>query len=57
MDQVVASIVLVVAFFIFLALGVWVAVSLLAAGLLGFVLLVDAPAGQILATTVWGDKT
>ena len=56
MDQIIASLVLVIAFFSFLALGVWVAVSLLAAGFLGFVLLVDAPAGQILATTVWGSN-
>ena len=56
MDQIFASLVLVVAFFSFLAMGVWVAISLLAAGLLGFVLLLDVPAGQILATTVWGSN-
>ena len=54
MEQAVLSIILVVALFLFLGSGVWVALSLLAAGLVGMVLFTTAPAGQVLATTVWG---
>lgn len=47
-------------FLLFLALlallgsGIWVAFSLLAVGLLGIVMFSGAPAGDVLATTVWG---
>ncbi len=54
MEQAVLSVILVVALFFFLGSGVWVALSLLAAGLVGMVLFTTAPVGQVLATTVWG---
>lgn len=54
MEQIIAGIVLVISLFAFLATGVWVALSLLAVGLVGFFFFVDAPAGLVLATTVWG---
>ena len=38
----------------FLAIGVWVAVALFAAGILGIVLFSNAPVGPVLASTVWG---
>ncbi len=45
---------LIAALLVFLASGVWVAVSLLAAGFLGMVFFTSAPAGQVMATTIWG---
>ncbi len=53
MEQVVSSIVLVVVLFGLLASGVWVAISLLFVGFVGLLLFVDAPIGQVLATTAW----
>lgn len=47
-------VVLVAALFLFLGGGVWVALSLLGVGLAGMALFTGAPAGQVLATTVWG---
>lgn len=46
--------VLLLALFAFLGSGIWVAFSLLAVGLLGIVMFSGAPAGDVLATTVWG---
>jgi tripartite ATP-independent transporter DctM subunit len=37
-----------------LASGLWVALALLAVGLLGMVLFTEAPVGPVLATTAWG---
>lgn len=54
MEQIVYSIVLLVALFVFLGSGFWVALSLLAVGLVGMELFSNAPAGKVLATTVWG---
>ncbi|MGI9476496.1 MAG: TRAP transporter large permease [Hyphomicrobiaceae bacterium] len=45
---------LLAALFAFLGSGIWVAFSLLAVGLLGIVMFSGAPAGDVLATTVWG---
>jgi TRAP-type mannitol/chloroaromatic compound transport system permease large subunit len=39
-----------------LAGGVWIAVSLLAVGWLGMLFVGGIPAGQVLATTVWGNS-
>ena len=39
-----------------LAGGVWIAVSLLAVGWLGMLFVGGVPAGQVLATTVWGNS-
>ena len=54
MEQIGYSIVLLVALFVFLGSGFWVAMSLLAVGLVGMELFSNAPAGKVLATTVWG---
>ena len=56
MEQIIAGIVLIVSLFALLASGVWVALSLLAVSLIGFILFVDAPMGLVLATTVWGSN-
>ncbi|MDX1513863.1 MAG: TRAP transporter large permease subunit [Gammaproteobacteria bacterium] len=56
MDPVFLSILLVIALFILLGGGVWVAFSLLGVGLLGMLLFTDAPAGQVMATTIWGSS-
>ena len=37
-----------------LAAGVWVAISLMLMALAGLVLFTNAPAGLVLATTLWG---
>ena len=37
-----------------LATGIWVAVALFAVALAAMMVLVSAPAGPVLATTVWG---
>jgi C4-dicarboxylate transporter DctM subunit len=39
---------------VLLTAGVWVALSLLGVGLAGMVLFTSAPAGTVMATTVWG---
>jgi len=54
MEQIVLSLLLMVILFGFLGSGVWVALSLLGVGLIGMVFFTTAPAGQVLATTVWG---
>ncbi len=56
MDPFFLSTLLVVALFVFLGCGVWVAFSLLGVGLLGMLLFTDAPAGQVMATTIWGSS-
>ncbi|MFY0613927.1 MAG: TRAP transporter large permease subunit [Hyphomicrobiaceae bacterium] len=48
------TILLLLALFAFLGTGIWVAFSLLSVGMLGIVLFSSAPAGDVLATTVWG---
>lgn len=54
MDQIVlASIVLFVVVIFFLASGVWVAISLFAAGIAAFLFFTSAPAGSLLATAMW----
>jgi len=47
---------LVALLFIFLAGGLWVALSLLCIGFIGIVLFSSAPAGPVMATTVWGSS-
>ncbi len=54
MEQVGFTIVLVVVLFALLGSGLWVAVSLLGVGLVGMTMFTSAPAGLVLATTVWG---
>ncbi len=48
------TIILLIALFALLGSGVWVAFSLLAVGIIGMELFSSAPAGEVLATTVWG---
>jgi tripartite ATP-independent transporter DctM subunit len=50
------ALVLVVALAFLLVGGVWIAVSLLGVGWLAMVLFTDAPAGKLMATTVWGSS-
>ncbi len=54
MNEITLSVILIVILFGLLASGVWVAFALLAVGLAGIVLFTNAPAGLVLATTVWG---
>ncbi|MFQ6022074.1 MAG: TRAP transporter large permease [Acidiferrobacterales bacterium] len=54
MDQILLTLLLVLVLFAFLGSGIWVAISLLGVGLVGMVFFTTAPAGQVLATTVWG---
>jgi C4-dicarboxylate transporter, DctM subunit len=54
MEQAYASAVLILALFLFLGSGIWVAVSLLAVGFVGMALFTTAPIGRVMATSVWG---
>jgi len=45
---------MLVTLFILLGSGLWIAIALLGTGLAVFLAATDAPAGSILATTVWG---
>lgn len=54
MEQLFVAAVLLAAMFVLLATGVWVAVSLLGVGLIGLMLFTPAPAGKVMATTIWG---
>ncbi len=54
MDPVYLTLLLVIVLFALLGSGLWVALSLLAAGMVGMVFFTDAPVGSVLATTVWG---
>ena len=56
MEHIGLTVILVVVLFAFLGSGLWVAVSLLGVGLFGMSLFTSAPAGQVLATTVWGSS-
>jgi C4-dicarboxylate transporter DctM subunit len=54
MIEVWLSIALVVALIVLLGSGVWVAISLIGTGVLGLLFFSDAPAGIVLASTLWG---
>ena len=56
MDYTIITITLLVALFVLLGGGVWVALSLLGVGILGMELVGGAPAGSILATTSWASS-
>ena len=56
MEYLINAGVLIALLFIFLAGGLWVALSLLCIGFLGIVLFSSAPAGPVMATTVWGSS-
>lgn len=54
MEQAAFSLVLLLALFLLLGSGVWVALSLLGVGFLGMALFTSAPTGAVMATSVWG---
>jgi C4-dicarboxylate transporter DctM subunit len=54
MDQLTLSLILLVALFVLLSSGIWVALSLLGVGFLGMVFFTSAPTGEVMATSVWG---
>ena len=56
MDYLVNAGVLIALLFAFLAGGLWVAMSLLTFGFLGIFMFSSAPAGSVMATTVWGSS-
>lgn len=51
------TVVLLVALFGLLGLGIWVAVSLMGVGMIAMALFTHSPTGKVLATTVWGGST
>jgi len=57
MDPTTASIVVVVAMFVMLAAGVWVALALAGVGFVAMALFTSRPIGLVMATNVWGAST
>jgi tripartite ATP-independent transporter DctM subunit len=53
-DPTLVALALLAVMLVLLTAGVWVALSLLGVGLAGMVLFTSAPAGTVMATTVWG---
>ena len=51
------TVVLLVALFGLLGMGIWVAVSLMGVGMIAMALFTNSPTGKVLATTVWGGST
>jgi tripartite ATP-independent transporter DctM subunit len=56
MDPVLISLVLLAALAILLVAGVWIGLSLLGVGWIAMVFFTGAPAGKLMATTVWGSS-
>lgn len=56
MDDTLTGLLLAGAMLLLLAGGVWVAIALMVVGFLGIALFTGAPAGAIMATTVWGQS-
>jgi len=54
MEQIIYSFILLIALFVFLGSGLWIAVSLLSVGFVGMTLFTEAPVGKVMATTIWG---
>ncbi len=54
MSEITLTVILLLALFVLLGSGIWVAVSLLAVGMAGMAIFSEAPLGDVLATTVWG---
>lgn len=50
------SVILLVLLFLMLGAGVWVAFSLMGVGIAAMILFTDAPIGQVMATTIWGNS-
>ncbi|HXZ91317.1 MAG TPA: TRAP transporter large permease subunit [Burkholderiales bacterium] len=57
METWIVSLVLVAALAALLASGLWIALTLLGVGWIAMVLFTSAPAGSLMATTVWGAST
>lgn len=57
MDQTYAITILLLAVFVFLGSGLWIALSLVMVGVVGIAFFSDAPVGKLLATTVWGQSS
>lgn len=53
MEQIVSIAFLIVALLLFLGLGVWVGMALLATGMVAMLLFTDLPFGDAMATTIW----
>jgi len=56
MDPTLLTVLLLACLFALLGSGIWVALSLLAVGMIGMALFTQAPLGQVLATTAWGSS-
>ncbi len=56
MDPNLISFFLIGAMLVMLAMGIWVALTLMIVGFLGIALFSGAPAGGIMATTIWGQS-
>jgi tripartite ATP-independent transporter DctM subunit len=54
MEPTLVGLVLLVVMLVLLTSGLWVALSLMGVGLAGMVLFTSAPAGTVMATTIWG---
>src|SRR5262245_27951910 len=54
MDVALVALVLLAVMTALLASGLWLAMSLLAVGLIGLVVFTSGPAGKVIATTMWG---
>lgn len=54
MTELLLSLALVAGLIVLLASGVWVAIALTGAGILGLMLFSNAPAGTVLSSTLWG---
>lgn len=54
MDVTLVALVLLAVMLVLLTTGVWVALSLLGVGLIGMLVFTTAPAGKVMATTIWG---
>jgi C4-dicarboxylate transporter DctM subunit len=57
MEQTAAAGILLVAIFILLGGGLWIALSLITVGVIGIAFFSNAPVGKLLATTVWGQSS
>jgi len=57
MDQTYTITLLLLAVFVFLGSGLWIALSLVMVGVVGITFFSDAPVGKLLATTVWGQSS
>lgn len=57
MDPVIVAVILLAALGVFLIAGAWIALALLGVGWIAMVFFTGAPAGKLMATTVWGSSS